>query len=183
MNFETERLIIRKIRETDLADFVEYRADPEVCKFQGFEPLTGEKAVKYIEAIKDGDFGEAGKWFQLGIELKSEKKLIGDIGLKPTLNNSNIVEFGLSLSGSYQGKGYAGEAIAGICDFLFREKEIHRIFGTTDTENLSCIRMCENLNFQREGKLRQNFWDEAMQMWRDEYLYAMLKKDWEINQK
>lgn len=180
MILETNRLLLRKLKVGDVEDFIEYRCDPEVCKFQGFEPLTEEKAIKYIEKLKDGEFGEAGKWFQLGIELKSENKLIGDVGLKPTKDNTKIVEFGLSLSVNYQRGGYAREAVAGICDFLFREMKIHRIFGTTDTENISCIRLCESLNFQCEGKLRQNFWDNAMQMWRDEYLYAMLESDWTI---
>lgn len=178
MILETRRLLLRKLKIGDVADFVEYRSDSDVCKFQGFEPLTEEKAIEYIEELKDGEFGEAGKWFQLGIELKSENKLIGDVGLKPAKDNTKIVEFGLSLSMFYQGSGYAREAVAGICDFLFGEMKIHHIYGTTDTENLSCIRLCESLNFQCEGKLRQNFWDNAMQMWRDEYLYAMLKSDW-----
>ena len=74
MNLETERLIIRNFRESDVADFVEYRSDPEVCKFQGYEPFTEEMGRGYIESLKDGTFGETGKWNQLGGRTQKRKK-------------------------------------------------------------------------------------------------------------
>ena len=40
MNLETERLILRNFRENDLEDFVEYRAAPQVCIWQGISPIT-----------------------------------------------------------------------------------------------------------------------------------------------
>ncbi len=40
-----------------------------------------------------------------------------------------------------------------------------------------CIRLLENWNFRREAEFIKSFWDKA-EMWRDEYLYAMLKEEW-----
>ena len=137
MNLETERLIIRNFRESDFADFVEYRSDPEVCKFQGYEPFTEEMGRGYIESLIDGTFGETGKWNQIGVELKSEK-LIGDIGLKPESYDARVVEFGVSFSRKYQGKGLAGEALTKVFDHLFRgEKHSphHRHYGCQKREN------------------------------------------------
>ena len=37
----------------------------------------------------------------------------------------------------------------------------------------------ENLNFRREAEFKKSFRDAKMNEWRDEYLYAMLKGDWE----
>ncbi len=176
MNLQTNRLIIRNLRESDLTDFVEYRSDPEVCRFQGYEPFTEEQARKYLESLKDGTFGNSGKWNQLGIELKSENKLIGDIGLKPETGDSRIVECGVSFSTRYQGKGYAKEAFESIFDHLFSEKNIHRIVGIVDVENSGAIRLLESLRFRREAHFLQSFC--AGGVWRDEYLYAMLKNDW-----
>jgi ribosomal-protein-alanine N-acetyltransferase len=181
MNLPTNRLIIRNLRETDLADFVEYRSDPEVCKFQGFEPFTREQGKEYLESLKDGTFGKAGKWNQLGIELKSENKLIGDIGLKPETGDPRIVECGVSFSTRYQGKGYAKEALTRIFDHLFTEQNIHRIIGVVDVENAGAIRLLESLRFRREAHFLQSFCDNGD--WRDEFLYAMLEKDWKINQR
>jgi RimJ/RimL family protein N-acetyltransferase len=183
MNLETNRLIIRNLRESDLEDFFAYRSDPRVCEFQGYEPMTRENAAGFIGKVKDAEFGKPGEWIQLGVELKSENKIIGDIGLRPEQNEPRIVEFGVSFSTRYQGKGYAREALTKIFDFLFNEAAIHRITGIVDAENPSVIRLLENLNFRREAEFKQSFWDAPKNEWRDEFLYAMLAVDWKSNLK
>lgn len=183
MNLETQRLIIRKLREGDLEDFFEFRSDPEVCEFQGYEPMTRENAVGFIGKLKDAEFGKPGEWIQLGVELKSENKIIGDVGLKPEAHDARIVEFGISFSTKYQKKGLAAEALIEIFNRLFAERGVHRIFGITDVENASCIKLLENLKFRREAEFKQSFWDAPKNEWRDEFLYAMLANDWKSNLK
>lgn len=181
ISLETQRLIIRQIRAADLRDFLEYRSDPLVCEFQGFGPMTEAQARRYINGIKDTEFGGAGEWIQLGVELKDEKKLIGDIGLKPERDDTRMVEFGLSFSTRYQKKGYAREALTGVFDLLFNRAGIHRIIGITDVDNANCIRLLENLHFRREAEFKQSFWDEGKNRWRDEFLYAMLAEEWDCD--
>jgi RimJ/RimL family protein N-acetyltransferase len=43
--FETERLIIRRMSESDLEDFLAYQTLPEVMRFQPYEPATRESAI------------------------------------------------------------------------------------------------------------------------------------------
>ena len=176
MNLETERLILRSLEMTDLADFLEYRSDPEVCEFQSYEPFSEAEAERYIKNLENGEFGEAGKWIQLGIELKAENKLIGDIGLKPEGHETRIVEFGISLSRKYQKQGLAAEALTEVFDLLFGKVGIHRIKATVDAANFGCIRMLENMKFRREAEFVKSFWQSGM--WRDEYLYAILEEEW-----
>lgn len=178
MNLETERLIIRLIRASDLDDFQEYRSDPKVCEFQAFTPFTKETAEKFIAAAKDGEFGKPGEWIQLVVELKSENKVIGDVGLKPEGYDARVVEFGTTFSAKYQKKGFAREAVTKIISHLFENENIHRITAITDIKNSSAVKLVENLNFRREAEFRESFWNEAKNSWRDEYLYAMLEKDW-----
>ena len=179
MNLMTDRLKIRNLRDKDLDDFLAYRSDPEVCKFQDYEPYTRTESETYIKCLKNDVFGDAGQWTQLGIELVGANKLIGDIGLKPETNDARIVEFGVSMSRKYQKHGYATEALTGIFDYLFTEKAVHRIVGIVDVENTSVIRLIERLKFRREAAFLESYWDKTM--WRDEFLYAMLKKDWKTN--
>lgn len=181
MNLQTKRLIIRNMRETDLEDFVQYRSNPEICKFQGYEPFTREKGREFIEEQINQKFGEAGKWMQFSVVLKRENKLVGDIGLKPESYDSRIVEFGITLSNLHQKQGFGREALTGAFNFLFDVKKAHRIIGNVDTENSDSIRLLENLGFRCEGEFKQSFWNNKM--WRDEYLYAMLENDWKINLK
>jgi RimJ/RimL family protein N-acetyltransferase len=178
MYLETGRLILRNLRMSDLEDFYEYRSDPKVCEFQGYEPIEKENASEWLEKLKGGEFGKAGEWIQLGVELKEEKKLIGDIGLKNESYDVRVVEFGISFSTKYQGKGLAKEALVKIFSYLFAEKNIHRIVGIMDVENAKMIGLIENLKFRREAEFKESFWDEGKNAWRDEFLYAMLEKDW-----
>lgn len=176
MNLQTKRLRLRNLKESDLEDFLEYRSDPEVCKFQGYESYTREAGETYIAQLKDAAFGVVGQWTQLGIELIGENKLIGDIGLKPESNDARIVEFGVSMSRKYQKHGYAREALTRIFDYLFGEKSIHRIVGIIDVENTDCLRLLEALKFRREAAFVESYYEG--EAWRDEFLYAMLEKDW-----
>jgi len=177
MNLETERLIIRKLRAEDLEHFHAYRSDPEVCRYQGYEPSTREQCRAYIAQQRDVEFGTAHLWAQLGMELKSERKLIGDIGLKPE-HDTRIVEFGISLSRDFQGQGLASEALNAVFDHLFTEKDIHRIIALMDAGNTSMSGLAERLGLRREGHYLQAFFDDGE--WRDEYFYALLKSDWRV---
>ena len=178
MNLETERLILRKLRESDLEDFHSFRSNPEICKFQSFDAFTIKESKKFIEEQKDATFGMPGEWIQVGIVWKENNKLVGDFALKPEKHEPRNVEIGITLNLEYQGKGFAVEAFNRVFDFLFTETETHRIFGILDVENLGSQRLMENLKFRREAEFKQSYWDNAMRMWRDEYLYAMLKSDW-----
>ena len=40
---ETERLILRRYRESDLQDLFEYLSDPEVVRFEPYKPKTLEE--------------------------------------------------------------------------------------------------------------------------------------------
>ena len=79
----------------------------------------------------------------------------------------------------YQGKGFATEALTKDFEYLISKTETHRIIGLLDTENHGSRKLVENLNFRREAHFKKSFWDKKLGEWRDEYLYAMLKEDWE----
>ncbi len=65
MNLETERLILRNLRESDLDDFHVYHCDPEICKFQSYDAFTIEDSKDFIEEQKDAEFGTPGEWAQV----------------------------------------------------------------------------------------------------------------------
>ena len=178
MNLETERLILRNLREGDLEDFHRFRSNSEICKFQGFDVFTIEQSKKFIEEQKNLKFGTPGKWVQTGIVWKENDKLIGDFALKPEENEPRTVEIGITLNLDYRGKGIAVEALSRVFDHLFNETATHRIFGVLDVENAGSLRLLENLNFRREAEFKKSFWDKKMNEWRDEFLYSMLKEDW-----
>ena len=178
---QTERLLLRNLRESDLDDFHVYHCDPEICKFQSFDVFTIDDSRNFIEEQKDAEFGTPGEWAQTGIELKENGKLVGDFALKPLKDEPRTVEIGVTLNPNYQGKGIAVEVFNKVFEHLFSETETHRIIGILDIENDGSRKLLENLNFRREAHFIKSYWDKGFNEWRDEYLYALLKEDWKTN--
>jgi RimJ/RimL family protein N-acetyltransferase len=166
------------LRDSDLNDFHAYRSNPEICKFQSFKPFSIEESKDFIETQKNAEVGDPGKWVQVGIVLKENHRLIGDLALKPEPHEPRIVEIGVTLNLEQRKKGFAIEALQRAFDFLFAETETHRIFGLLDVENAGSLRLLEHLNFRREAEFKKSYWDSKMNEWRDEFLYALLKDDW-----
>jgi len=52
MNIESKRFVLRTLRDTDIEDFLSYRGDENVARYQYWEPYTMEQAVCYIKNIR-----------------------------------------------------------------------------------------------------------------------------------
>lgn len=177
MLLETTKLIIRKLRSEDLEDFHAYRSDPKVARYQGFEIMDRKEAQLFIEAQKGKELGQIKDWIQFGLIQKEQKNLIGDCAIKLSGHNMKVAEIGLSLNPSEQKKGFAKEALLGLINFLFQEKDVLRIEEIVDVENLDAIKVLETVGFKREGHFVENVFFNGK--WGSEYQYAFLKKEWE----
>lgn len=177
MNINSHRLIIRNLRLSDLDDFLFYRSNPEVTKYQGFDPMTFDQANNFIQSQQDKVFGKPGEWVQYAIENRETKKLVGDCAIKLDENDIRIAEIGITISHTEQNKGYAKETFKSILNFLFNIDGFHRVVEIVDTENVASIKLLESLGFKREGHFMENIFFKGK--WGSEFQYALLKKDWE----
>ena len=175
-NLETPRLLLRHFADADLIPFMAYRNDPEVARYQGWEGISEPEAHAFIQEQKTMQPGMPGQWFQIAIELKETRMLIGDCGLKISGPDNRQAEIGYTLSRAYQGKGIASEAVSCLLDYLFTTLELHRVIAITDCENAASVALLERLGLRREGHFIQNIWFKGK--WGDEYLYAILKHEW-----
>ncbi len=173
---ESERLILKNISEDDLEDFLEYRSIPDLATYQTWEPFDRKAALDYIHQFEDSVPGIPGEWAFFGINLKSEKKLIGDCSIKTHVDEPRNGEIGATLSSAYQGQGYAQEALEALLDFAFSTMNLHRVIGIADAKNSASIRMMERLNMRKEGHYIQNIWFKGA--WGDEVQYAILQEEW-----
>lgn len=172
---ETPRLILRRLQEDDLEDFLDYRSHPEVAKYQYWEPFTSDQALSYIMKYKDSKPRIPGEWFQLGIVDKESNRLIGDCALKLDGVEPRNAEVGCNLSCRYQKRGMATEALGRLFSYAFLELKIHRIMAITDCENSASIKMLERLAMRREGHFVKNVWFKGT--WGSEYSYAILDEE------
>lgn len=182
---ETERLLLRRLRESDLGTFLAYRNDPEVARYQAWEEYAESEARGLMRALERAEPFAPGEWFQFAVELKAvESKevepkkagtLVGDLGFKVEADGGQA-EVGFTLAREHWGKGYASEAVSRLLDHAFPSVGLHRVYAVTDQENLPSIAVLERLGLRREGAFVQNAWFKGR--WSSEYLYATLREEW-----
>lgn len=173
---ETERLILRRFRASDLVSFMAYRNDPEVARYQTWESITRHEAVKFISEQSRRRPGIAGKWFQFAAEVKEGGMLTGDCALLVLKSAPRIGELGYTFARTYQGNGLATEAARAVVDYGFDSLGLNRIIATSDCRNRRSIALMERLSMRREGHFIQNLWFKGE--WCDEFHYAVLRQEW-----
>ena len=172
---ESERLILRRFVDSDLAPFLAYRNDPEVACYQAWESCTEREATAMIDEMKPLQPGAPGEWFQFAIERKETVVLIGDCALMVEQDGLQA-EIGFTLAREHWGNGYASEAVSRLLDYAFGDLGLHRVVAFTDHENEPSIALLERLGMRREGCFVQNAWFK--ERWASEYLYAVLEDEW-----
>ena len=172
---ETERLLLRRLRESDLVSFLAYRNDPEVARYQDWEGCTEAEARNMIQALKREEPFTPGEWFQFAVELKETGELVGDLGFRIG-EDGRQAEVGYTLAKGHWGEGYASEAVSRLLDHAFKELGLHRVHATVDQENVPSVAVLERLGPRREGSFVENVWFKGR--WSSEHLYATLREEW-----
>jgi RimJ/RimL family protein N-acetyltransferase len=173
---ESERLILRRFEDSDLASFVAYRNDPEVARYHSWDSFDEQEARSFIREMGSVQPGEPGEWFQFAIELKEAEVLIGDCALQVDGQEPYRAEIGFTLSREHQGKGFASEAVSRLLDYAFDTLGLHRIEAIADCRNKPSWALLERIGLRREGHFLESIWFKGE--WSDEYLYAILKDEW-----
>ena len=174
---ETARLRLRHFKDSDLIPFMGYRNDPGVARYQSWEGISEAEARTFIQEQKEIQPGVPGRGFQVAIELKETGVLIGDCYFTVNELDDRQAEIGFTLSRNYQGQGFATEAVSYFLNYVFLTFNLHRIIAITDCENTASVALLERLGMRREGHFLQNIWFKGK--WADEYLYAILEKEWQ----
>lgn len=174
---ETPRLVLRSFQAADAHTFSEYRSDPEVARYQGWEaPYSLEKAVAFVEAMQRVKPGTVGQWYQLAIQLKSSGVMIGDCAFVILPEDSEQAEIGFTLARAFHGQGYGSEAVERLLGYLFGTLYLHRVRGVCDVENMASARLMERLGMRREAHFIENAFFKGV--WGSEYWYALLDYEW-----
>jgi RimJ/RimL family protein N-acetyltransferase len=173
---ESERLWIRRFKDSDLAPFMAYRNDPKVARYQSWDSCDEREARAFIREMESAQPGVPGEWFQFAIESKQTGDLIGDCGLRVDEDEPYRAEIGFTLAREYQGKGFASEAVSLLLDYAFDTLGLHRVVAIADCRNAPSVALLERLDLRREGHFLENIWFKGR--WADEYLYAVLKDEW-----
>jgi RimJ/RimL family protein N-acetyltransferase len=176
LEIHTRRLVLTALRAADAPALHEYRSDPDVCRFQSFEPGSLRDVEKWIEGLQMDRFDEPGTWFQFAIRLRDSGQLVGDLGTRFDAEDPRVVEVGFTISPAHQRRGYGTEAVVGALDHLFVSAGKHRVYGSVDPRNRASIALLEKVGMRREAHFRESLWFKGE--WVDDVVFGILESEW-----
>jgi RimJ/RimL family protein N-acetyltransferase len=167
-------LTLRRLAKDDAADVLAYRSDPEVARYQYWEPYDGLQVANLIADqgyVKPGMYG-----VPLILAVEFEGKVVGDFPLTVNVPEHLQGEVGFSFHPGYTGRGLATRALAGVLGFGFVQLGLHRITAATSTENERAWRLLERVGMRREAHFLHDAFTRGR--WVDVYAYGMLEDEW-----
>ncbi len=115
-------------------------------------PYTERDAEEFIRTMLSENIDST---FSFAITL--DGKVIGSIGVFRQNNiHFRTAEIGYYIGESYWGNGYATSAIKQVCEYVFENTNIIRIFAEPFANNKASCRALEKAGFQYEGTLKSN---------------------------
>lgn len=172
------RLLLRRLQRDDAAALCAYRSLPEVARYQSWESFGLEDAARLIDGQCDSEPGIPGTWFQLAIVERATESMVGDCGLHCRQDDPRQVEVGITLAPSYQGRGYASEAVGCLVDFVFGTLGKHRVLAITDAENHAAASLFRRFGFRQEAHFIEHRWYKGY--WDSEFVFGLLRREWEL---
>ena len=117
IRIETDRLVLRPWRESDLSDFYAYASHPDVGIHAGWNP---HKTLEESKMILDLFIREKKVY---ALELKETGRVIGSLGLEAPnpdpVTDGYGWEIGYVLRKDYWGRGLVPEAVRAVIDYCF----------------------------------------------------------------
>ncbi len=115
-------------------------------------PYSEQDGIDFISSMLSANEDET---FAFAITL--DDKAIGSIGVfRQQKIHRQTAEMGYYIAEEYWGKGIMTDAVKQICEYVFKNSDILRIYAEPFAYNTGSCRVLEKAGFQYEGTLRNN---------------------------
>lgn len=175
MELYTPRLCLREFQASDFQAVRDYQGDPEMYRFE--RGVLSEEATRAYLQNAQIRAGESPRTrYDMAVTIWPEAGLIGSVSLELLHSEIREWEIGWYIHAGYWGQGYATEAARTMLDYAFKELQVHRVVAFCHVLNTQSVRVMQKLGMQRDGVLREaRQWNGK---WSDEYVYAILDREW-----
>ena len=155
MNLTTERLSIRYIEPDDWKNLMEIWKDFRQSEFSQYDvPHT----------LDEGEIrGKAKRWAALSpkgehlfFAVCRQEQMIGYVDFH---RNPNGYECGYCFHSAFHGKGYAGESLQALFQWLSRDGDVCFTAGTA-LKNLPSVKLLSSLGFRKVGEEKVSFYKD-----------------------
>lgn len=145
---ETERLIIRDMREDDTEAFFEIFSDPVAMQYFGIV-FDWSRMKAWVQS--NFEHQKKHGFSLMTVILKKSGEVIGDCGLETTdIDGEPIVGIGFDFKRKYWNRGYATEAALAVMDFGFKRFDFDSLSAWIDPENAPSLRVAEKIGMKPE---------------------------------
>jgi len=134
-------------------------------------PYTEDDALFFINSMLDSNKNDT---FPFAISV--DDVVIGSIGAFRKNNiHSHTAEMGYYISQDYWGMGIGTSAVKQLCEYIFSQTDILRIFAEPFSHNTASCRVLEKSGFSYEGTLRKNAIKNGVVL--DMNIYSIIKNE------
>lgn len=134
-------------------------------------PYSEQDGIDYISSMLSANEDET---FAFAITL--DDKVIGSIGVFRQQNiHRQTAEMGYYIAEEHWGKGIMTDAVKQICEYVFKNSDILRIYAEPFAYNTGSCRVLEKAGFQYEGTLRNNAVKNGKVI--DMKMYSLLREE------
>lgn len=166
--------IIRKWKLTDAKDIAVALSNKKIQDNlrDGLPyPYSEQDGIDFISSMLSANEDET---FAFAITL--DDKAIGSIGVFRQQNiHRQTAEIGYYIAEEYWGKGIMTDAVKQICEYVFKNSDIIRIYAEPFAYNTGSCRVLEKAGFQYEGTLRNNAVKNGKVI--DMKMYSLLREE------
>ena len=180
MILSTKRLKLRPLKKSDTESLIKNINNLDVSRWLLLVPYpyTRKDATWWINNC-DKEFKKKQiENYNLGIELLSEKSIIGGVGLTRIDKPTNSAELGYWLGENYHGQGYGSEALKEILHFAFGTLHLGKVYAGIFRGNVASEKLLRKFGFKKEGVLREAEFCKADKQIKDVVCYGLLRKEW-----
>lgn len=187
VNLSTDRLLVRLGDPEDAAGMVAYRlANRDHLIDHG--PASTWSPESLTESYWRNRFEESLEEFRTDQSVKlvifekngnsRDRTIIGTINFTGILRRAaQYCVLGYGLDRDRQGRGYMTEALRAAIDFMFRERNLHRIMANYVPTNQASGRVLRKLGFDVDGYARDYLYLNGV--WRDHILCSLTNDRWD----
>ncbi|MEH6987579.1 GNAT family N-acetyltransferase [Cytobacillus firmus] len=150
---KTDRLILRKMKRTDLSHLIEIFSDPEAMRFYR-STKTKEQAEDWISwTLRNYRTYGTGLWIA---EEKASGRFLGQCGITPQdTGGVTEMEIGYLFARREWGKGYATEAALACKEYGFTSLNYSKLVSIINVHNLASICVAEKAGMKKEKTLHR----------------------------
>lgn len=178
MKIITKRLILRDITMKDAKSIAENANDKLNWYYTATMPYpySLRDAKEFIKKCMKKQKGKPRKSYELGIFLKSEKRVIGMISLFSVDRMHKKTEIGYWIGKNYRKLGIMSEAEKALLDFAFNKLKLNKIKGEAMIENPGSNALFKKFGFRKIGIGKEELIKKGTK--KDVYIWELLRRDY-----